>query len=105
MCIAKKLIGKPVLVRTYSSGVHYGTLTDVDAKADEGYDVELTNVRRIYQWTGAFSLNELAAKGVSKEGSKFSMPIPVNYMTATEIILMTPEGFDNLNSVKTYEPE
>ena len=39
------LIGKFVIVRTYSAGVHAGTLA-----SQAGKEVTLTNARRIWLW-------------------------------------------------------
>ena len=57
-----------VLVRTYSAGVHFGTLASRD-----GREVVLTNARRLYQWSGACSLSQVATEGVKLSGSKISV--------------------------------
>jgi hypothetical protein len=103
MCIAKKLVGKPVMIRTYSAGVHYGILNEVES-TEGHYDVELVNSRRIYSWVGAFTLSELATKGSEKnEGNKFSVTIPSIFLKGIEIIEMTDNGFKNLNSVENFK--
>jgi hypothetical protein len=78
--------GKNVIVRTYSAGVHYGTLASRDGK-----EVVLTNSRRIWYWDGAASLSQLAAEGVSKPNNcKFSVPVGEILLTeAVEIITTT----------------
>jgi hypothetical protein len=60
---------RPVIVRTYSAGVHYGYLVEhsVDAKR-----VVLAKNRRIWSWQGANTLTEIAMTGVGK-GSKISV--------------------------------
>lgn len=103
-CIATKHIGKMVMIRTYSAGVHYGRLVDVESAAN-GYDVELEDTRRIYEWSGAFTLSALATKGTSKkEKCKFSITIPNILLLAIEIIIMTDGAVANLNSVATHLP-
>lgn len=62
----KKGIEQPVLVRTYSAGVHFGYL-----KSREGKEVILVRSRRIWNWKGANTLNEIALRGVGV-GSKVS---------------------------------
>lgn len=69
-----------VIVRTYSAGVHAGTLI-----AKKGKEVVLKNSRRLWYWAGAASLSELAVRGVSTPGAcKF--PAVVSEITLTEAI-------------------
>ena len=71
---------KYVIVRTYSAGVFAGYLESRDGK--EGV---MLQARRIWYWSGAASLSELAMKGVSKpDDCKF--PCIVDKITLTEII-------------------
>ena len=74
--------GPEVLIRTYSAGVHIGTL-----KSREGREVVLTNARRLWSWSGAFTLNAVATQGVSRSGSRISKPVPeITLLEAIEII-------------------
>ena len=50
---------KCVLVRTYSAGVHFGYL-----EKKEGKEVMLRKTRRVYYWSGAASLSQMAIDGV-----------------------------------------
>lgn len=78
--VGSDLIGTYVIVRTYSAGVHAGTLA-----AREGREVELTGARRIWYWDGAATLSELAQRGTSKpDNCKF--PAPVDRIVLTEAI-------------------
>lgn len=52
---------KRVIVRTYSAGVFAGELETKD-----GREVTLMNARRLWYWTGAASLSQLAQEGTSK---------------------------------------
>lgn len=73
-----------VIVRTYSAGVHAGTLV-----SRKGKEVVLKNARRLWYWDGAASLSELAVRGVSKPGNcKF--PAIVSEITLTEAIEIIP---------------
>jgi hypothetical protein len=71
-----------VIVRTYSAGVHFGTLAK-----HAGKEVVLTDSRRIWYWTGANTLSEISLRGVGS-GSKVSESIP--YITLTEAIEIIP---------------
>lgn len=74
--------GKKVLIRTTSAGVHFGTLI-----SRKGQEVHLKNARRLWSWTGALSLSEIAANGINLAGSKVSVPVDEIILTqATEII-------------------
>lgn len=78
------MIGKHVIVRTYSAGVHAGVL-----KSREGREVVLTDARRIWYWDGAATLSQLAVDGTSKPANcKF--PCPVNEILLTEAIEIIP---------------
>jgi len=75
------VIGKKVIVRTYSAGVHFGTLAALDGK-----NATLTDTRRIWYWEGAFTLSAIALDGLSKK-SKLSVAVPELILTeAIEII-------------------
>ena len=90
------LIGEYVLVRTYSAGVHIGTLTNKD-----GTNVLLSNARRIWKWSDAFTLSEVATSGINKGGSRLSCAVPVIELTqAIEIIAVSKtakEKFDEIH--------
>lgn len=88
-------IGSVVLVRTYSAGVHFGVLVKKD-----GTSVLLENARRLWKWSGAFTLNEVATKGVS-DGSRVSCP--VDKIELTEAIEIIPMNQLAIDSVINYE--
>lgn len=75
--------GKFVLIRTYSAGVHFGFLVSRDGK-----EVHLKNARRLWSWTGALSLSEVAMQGPNISGSKIS--VPVDEIILTEAIEVIP---------------
>ena len=82
-----------VVVRTYSAGVHMGTLV-----ARKGREVTLENVRRLWRWRGANSLNEVALRGVSEEWSRISEPVAQSVLTeAIEVLTATKEAAANLS--------
>lgn len=81
--------GPEVLVRTYSAGVHVGTL-----ESREGKEVVLLNARRIWKWAGAFTLNEIATKGVDRKNSRICASTPKILLTEAIEILSIVEGVD-----------
>lgn len=92
---AKKTTKKPVVVRTYSAGVHFGYL-----EAHKGKEVRLSDARRIWYWRGANTLNEVALRGVGA-GSKISEPVSGILLTeAIEIVDATPEAVKSLEATK-----
>lgn len=71
-----------VLIRTQSAGVHFGTLIERN-----GQEVHLKNAKRLWSWNGAFSLHEIATKGLDIKNSKISLPVKeIILPTAIEII-------------------
>lgn len=97
----EEMIESPVMIRTYSAGVHYGTLKAIDIDGSE-YSVRLENATRVFSWTGANSLSQLATEGSKKTDSELSVQVPVIYLKAIEVILMTDEAVKNLNNIKTW---
>jgi ferredoxin-fold anticodon binding domain-containing protein len=90
-------IGKKVMIRTYSAGVHFGTLTSKNGK-----EVILKDAHRVYSWVNACSLSQLAVQGSKNRNTdnKISMAVPEIVLTeAIEIIPMTDESFSNLTAV------
>lgn len=86
------MIGQKVLVRTYSAGVHFGTLKSHQDKA-----VVLENATRIWFWKGANTLSELSQKGAAASGTRISDAVPEIALTeAIEIIPCSPEGAEDL---------
>jgi hypothetical protein len=74
--------GTFVVVRTMGAGVHFGTLEE-----KQGQSIRLSNARRLWQWAGALSLSEVAAKGVTISSSKISVPVEEIILdTAIEVI-------------------
>lgn len=90
--------GKYVVVRTYSAGVHIGTLL-----SQKGSEVTLKDARRIWQWTGAFTLSEVSQKGIS--GGKVSCAVPIIALTeAIEIIPCSAVSKKCLQGIQEYKP-
>ena len=88
-----------VMVRTYSAGVFYGKL-----KSRKGKEVVLTNARRVWYWSGAASLSQLATEG-TKKPSECKFPCAVAEMALTEaieILAVTPAALKSLDGVPVW---
>lgn len=83
---ATPMLGKVCVIRTYSAGVHIGT---VEAKS--GTNVLLSNAVRLYKWSGAFTLSEVASAGVGT-GSRISAEVPLIELSQAVEIIPTSEG-------------
>lgn len=91
-----------VIVRGDSSGVFFGELA-----GKNGQEVELTNCRRLWYWSGAASLHQLATEGVKHpQDCKFTMPVAsITILDAIEIIPCTDEATANIDGVKLWKIE
>ena len=87
--------GKPVIVRTYSAGAHFGYLARRDGK-----EVELTGSRRIWRWFGAWTLSEVAATGLDSAKSRVAAPVNITLTEAIEIIDCTPDAVASIEAAK-----
>lgn len=61
---------KYVVVRSNMAGVFCGTL-----KTKNGTEVVLTNARKIYRWQGAYTVEDIAVKGLNVEASQITVPV------------------------------
>jgi hypothetical protein len=88
-----------VIVRTYSAGVFAGEL-----KSRDGQEVVLTNARRLWYWSGAASLSQLAVEGTSRpESCKFPVAVPeVTLLQAIEILSVTDAAKASIEKVTAW---
>ena len=88
------------MVRSRDAGVFYGKLkTQVDTT------VTLTNTRRVWYWSGAATLSELATKGPGKPSAcRFPAPTTGDHVIlgVCEILTVTPEALKVLDSVPIW---
>jgi hypothetical protein len=98
---AEKLDGmKYVIIRTQNAGVFAGYLKEKD-----GEFVELKNARRLWYWSGACSLSQLAMEG-TKNPAECKFPCEVNSIQLSqviEVIEATQEAKDSIASVAVWE--
>lgn len=86
-----------VMIRTYSAGVHFGKLISRNGK-----EVELQNAYRVFYWSNACSLSQLAIEGTGAKNkdNKVAMAVPSIILTeAIEIIPMTELAYKNLTEI------
>jgi hypothetical protein len=99
--IAETLDGmKYVIIRSVNAGVFAGYL-----KEKNGESVVLKNARRLWYWSGACSLSQLAMEGTKKAGEcKFPCEVDtIEINQVIEIIDATQEAKDSIKSVKVWE--
>jgi len=71
---------KYVIVRTYSAGVFAGYLSN---KKDQ--NVKMTKARRLWYWSGAATLSQLAMEGVSRP-NECKFPCEVDNIELDQVI-------------------
>jgi hypothetical protein len=89
-----------VIVRTYSAGVFAGEL-----ESRNGQEVILKNARRIWYWSGAASLSQLAMEGTkAPENCKFPCPVDrITLLQAIEILNCTEEAKKSIQEVPIWQ--
>lgn len=92
--------GKYVIVRGDRSGVFAGTL-----ESQEGQEVVLTGCRRLWYWSGAASISQIALEGVKNPGKcNFTVTVErIAILDAIEIILTTAEAEANIKAVPVWK--
>ena len=97
----KEVVGHSdrVLVRCRNAGVHVGTLVSRDSDT-----VVLKDSNRIWKWGGAFTLSEIATKGVNRDKSRIACEVPMITLTTSDVAEIIPvsDGVDltEVNSAK-----
>ena len=93
------MIGKKVIIRGDRSGVFFGTLTEKN-----GQEVKLADCRRLWYWSGAASLSQLAAEGVKNPANcKFTVAVSeIVILDAIEIIPCTDEAVKVITSTREW---
>ena len=89
------------IVRTRSAGVFAGYLPDWNGEMSG----TVLHARRLWYWSGAASLSQLAMEGVkSPENCKFAMAVPkVTLTEIIEVIGCTKAAFDNIKKVPVWK--
>lgn len=94
-----------VIVRTYAMGVFAGTLDDSSTETVK----VLTDARRIWKWSGANSLSQLASSGtVDPNNCKFPETVSRIELTSPygfEILDVSPDAKASIDSVPVWKKE
>lgn len=100
----KKLIGKKVIIRSYGAGVFFGTLNEVE-RTDDKYTVELLNCRRLWQWSGACSITQLAVDGtINPSGCRFTITEPsIVVSSVIELHECSEKSIKSIESVSEWK--
>ena len=94
------MIGKYVIVRGDRSGVFAGTLV-----SQNGREVELKNVRRLWKWYGATECLQIATEGVKRpRDCRFTLTAEtIKLLDAIEVIPTTAEAEANIKAVPVWK--
>ncbi len=91
---------KKFIIRTEKAGVFFAEI-----KEKNGNELVLANARRLWYWSGAASLSQLATDGTSRPNDcKFT--VVVDEMTINnwiEIIPCTDKAIESINAVRIWK--
>ena len=92
-----------VIIRTVNAGVFFGEVISTE-NTPAGVIAEIKDCRRLWYWEGAASLSQLAAEGLSKSGSKFTVTVPrMKVIGVIEIIPCSERAVESINSVPEWK--
>lgn len=96
----KNLIGKKVIVRADRAGVFFGTLSFKNKN-----EVQLMNARKLYYWSGASAIEQLALDGVSNpEACRFTVVNEESTILGViQIIPCTEKAIINIENVAAWK--
>lgn len=88
------------IVRADRAGVFFGHIRE-----RVGSEVTMTNVRRLWYWSGACSLSQLAVDGVKNPGEcKFTVIVPeMTILGVIEIIPANEAAVKSIEAVKAWK--
>lgn len=94
------MLNKKVIIRGDRSGVFFGTLAEKN-----GREVKLTNCRRLWYWSGAASLSQIAMEGVKKPSEcKFTIAVSeIVILDTIEIIACSAAATKNIEAVREWK--
>ena len=91
---------KKVIIRTEKAGVFFGEI-----KERTGQEATIINCRRLWYWSGAASLSQLAVEGTSKPADcKFTVVVDeMTVLGVIEVIPCTAKAIESINSVQIWK--
>lgn len=98
----KSMIGKKVIIRTYSAGCWFGILSE-----KQGNEVILKDARRMYSWQAneSITLSACALYGIKDSKSKIVEAVESVWLEAIEIIPCTEIAIETLESAQKVKAE
>lgn len=96
------MLGKKVIIRTYSAGVWFGEL-----EQKSGNEVILKNARRMWKWWAkeGISLSACAIHGVKHDESKIVEAVESVWLEAIEIIPCTAAAIQTIEDAPHVKAE
>ena len=94
------MLNKQVIVRADKAGVFFGTLAN-----KEGDEVTLTNARKLYYWSGAKTVEDIADKGVTNpDNCKFTATVnEITIIGVCQILPCTKDSIKCINAVPIWK--
>lgn len=92
------------VIRSYGAGVFAGYVKSKTSEAN-GVNVVLINSRRIWYWSGACSLSQIATEGSKNiNDCKIAVVVPEQFIAnVIEIIPMSKKAFENIMRAKEWK--
>lgn len=92
------------VIRSYGAGVFAGYVKSKTAEAN-GINVVLINSRRIWYWSGACSLSQIATEGSKNiNDCKIAVVVPEQFIAnVIEIIPMSKKAYANIMGAKEWK--
>ena len=92
------------VIRSYGAGVFVGYVKSQTSDVN-GVNVTIINSRRIYYWSGACSLSQIAVDGSSDiDNCKIAVVVPEQFIAnVIEIIPMTDKAKKNIEGAKIWK--
>lgn len=103
--IYDQYIGKMCIVRTYAAGVFFAEVMEIESGEGVGHAIAILNkCRRIWKWSGATELSDLAENGIkNKSDSRISVPTDRHLaLGVVEILLCSEKCINNINSIPNW---
>ena len=94
------MLGKKVIIRTYSAGVWFGRLVEKSGK-----EVILENARRMWRWkaVSGISLSACSVEGIDCSESRIVEPVDSVWLEAIEIIPCTDKAIKSIEGAERAE--
>lgn len=93
-----------VIIRSDRAGIFYGELIKQEIAGDK-LMVEMKNCRRLWYWSGAASISQLAVDGVKNSiECKFTVAVDnITILGVIEIISCTEKAIESIESVSVWK--